>query len=61
MVVQQDLNKQADKVRREEWNKMVMIVGVISTPEEATEIESITKSFVVAARAKALALKLKRG
>lgn len=36
---------------------MMMIVGQISTPEEAKEIEFITKSFVVANRARVLALK----
>jgi hypothetical protein len=34
---------------------MLMIVGQISSPEEANEIELITKNFVVANRAKALA------
>jgi hypothetical protein len=37
---------------------MLMIVGQISSPEEATEIESITKHFVVANRAKELAHRL---
>jgi len=37
----------------------MMIVGQVSTPEEATEIEYIVKSFVVANRAKALAHTLK--
>jgi hypothetical protein len=37
----------------------MMIVGQISNPEEAKEIESITKSFVVGSRARALALKIK--
>ena len=37
----------------------MMIVGQISNPEEAKEIEFITKSFVVGNRAKALALKIK--
>ena len=32
----------------------MMIVGQVSTPEEATEIEFIAKSFVVAHRVKAL-------
>ena len=36
---------------------MMMIVGQISTPEEAREIEFITKLFVVANRARQLALK----
>jgi len=35
------------------------IVGQISSPEEAKEIESITKSFVVGNRARALALSAK--
>ncbi|MFW6121593.1 MAG: hypothetical protein ACOC80_11940 [Petrotogales bacterium] len=38
---------------------MMMIVGQVSTPKEAKEIESITKSFVVGNRARELALKLK--
>jgi hypothetical protein len=33
----------------------MMIVGQVSSPEEATEIEFIAKSFVVANRAKELA------
>jgi hypothetical protein len=37
----------------------MMIVGQVSTPEEATEVEFITKSFVVGNRARALALLLK--
>lgn len=37
----------------------MMIVGQVSTPEEATEIEFIAKSFVVANRAKALAQTIK--
>jgi hypothetical protein len=37
----------------------MMIVGQVSTPEEATEIESITKAFVVANRARALAIRLR--
>jgi hypothetical protein len=36
---------------------MMMIVGVISTPTEAKEIEFITKSLVVGNRARELALK----
>lgn len=32
------------------------IVGQISTPEEAKEIEAITKSFVVACHSRMLAL-----
>jgi hypothetical protein len=38
---------------------MLMIVGQISTPEEAKEIEFITKSWVVGTRARSLALKAK--
>jgi hypothetical protein len=34
----------------------MMIVGQVSSPEEAIEIESIVKNFVVANRARALAL-----
>ena len=34
---------------------MLMIVGQISSPEEANEIEAITKNFVVGNRAKELA------
>jgi hypothetical protein len=34
---------------------MFMIVGQVSSPEQATEIEFITKHFVVANRAKELA------
>jgi hypothetical protein len=37
---------------------MLMIVGQISSPEEANEIEFITKNFVVANRAKQLARSL---
>jgi hypothetical protein len=37
------------------------IVGQVSTPEEAKEIESITKSFVVGNRARALALLIREG
>jgi len=39
----------------------MLIVGQVSSPDEAVEIEFIAKSFVVANRAKALALKLKEG
>ncbi len=39
----------------------MMIVGQISNPEEAKEIEAITKSFVVGNRARVLASKLKQG
>jgi hypothetical protein len=37
----------------------MMIVGQVSGPEEATEVEFIAKSFVVANRARALALRLR--
>ncbi len=37
----------------------MMIVGQVSGPEEATEVEFIAKSFVVANRARALALQLR--
>jgi hypothetical protein len=36
---------------------VLMIVGQISTPEEAKEIEFITKSLVVGNRARVLGLK----
>jgi len=36
----------------------MMIVGQVSSPEEATEVEFIVKSFVVANRARALAQQL---
>jgi hypothetical protein len=38
---------------------MLMIVGQISSPEEAHELEYITKNFVVANRIKELARTLK--
>lgn len=38
----------------------MMIVGQISTPNEAKELEFITKSFVVAVRARSLGLKVKK-
>jgi hypothetical protein len=38
---------------------MLMIVGQISSPEEANEIEFITKNFVVANRIKDLARTLR--
>jgi hypothetical protein len=38
---------------------MMMIVGQISSEGEAQEIENITKNFVVANRAKALAASLR--
>jgi len=34
---------------------MFMIVGQVSSPEQATEIEFITKHFIVGTRAKELA------
>ena len=37
----------------------MMIVGQISTPEEAKEIEFITKSLVVGNRARTLALQIR--
>jgi hypothetical protein len=37
----------------------MMIVGQVSSPEEATEVEFIAKSFVVANRAKLLAHNIK--
>ena len=36
-----------------------MIVGQVTSPEEAKEIEFIAKSFVIGNRAKVLAAKLK--
>lgn len=39
-------------------DKKMMIVGQVSSPEEATEVEFIAKSFVVANRARALASQL---
>ena len=38
--------------------KKMIIVGQISSSKEAKEIEFITKSFVVASRARELALKV---
>jgi len=37
----------------------MMIVGQVSTPEEAKEIEFVAKVLVVERRAKVLALKIK--
>ena len=37
----------------------MMIVGQVSSPEEATEVEFIVKSFVVANRIKTLAQKVR--
>ena len=39
---------------------MLKIVGQVSSQDEAEEIESITKSFVVGNRARTLALRLKK-
>ncbi len=39
---------------------IMMIVGQVSSTEEAKEIEAITKSFVVGNRARALAMKTKK-
>gem|GEM_PF-455360 len=39
---------------------MIMIVGQVSSPEEAREIEFITKSFVVGNRARELGLMSKK-
>jgi len=39
----------------------MMIVGQISTPEEAKEMELVAKVLVVGNRARALALKLRKG
>ena len=39
----------------------MMIVGQVSSPEEATEVEFIAKSFVVGNRARVLALRLREG
>ena len=47
--------EQTKYVRKE----TMMIVGQVSTADEAKEIEAITKSFVVGNRARALALKIK--
>ncbi|MEA3457790.1 MAG: hypothetical protein U9R21_03840 [Candidatus Thermoplasmatota archaeon] len=38
----------------------MMIVGQVSNPKEAEEIEFITESFVVGIRARTLALKARR-
>jgi len=38
---------------------MMMIVGQVSSAEEANEIEAIAKSFVVGTRARELAQRLK--
>ena len=39
----------------------MMIVGQISTPEEAKEMELVAKVLVVGNRARKLALKVKKG
>ena len=39
----------------------MMIVGQISSSEEAKEVESIVKLFVVGKQARNLALKIKKG
>ena len=39
----------------------MMIVGQISTPEEAKEMELVAKILVVGNRARTLALKAKKG
>jgi hypothetical protein len=50
-----------EKVVKEiEDGKMMMIVGQVSSAEEAKEIEYITKSFVVGKRARALALQIRK-
>ena len=56
-VVQQVLLKITDKKGSEVCEKM-MIVGQVSTPEEAKEIEFIAKSLVIGNRARVLAHKL---
>ena len=55
---QQVLNKLTNKIRSEVY-KVMMIVGQVSNVEQAKEIESITKSFIVGNRARELALKIK--
>ena len=47
-----------DKLECEVYEKM-MIVGQISTPEEAKEIEFIAKSLVIGQLARTLALKIR--
>ena len=42
------------------WNKMkLLLVGLVSTPEQAKELENITKLFLVGIRARKLAHKIK--
>jgi len=50
--------KQNPQNRNRGW-QMMMIVGQVSTPEEAKEIEFIAKSLVIGNRVRVLALKLK--
>jgi len=57
-VVQQALLNITDKTVIEVYEKM-MIVGQISTPEEAKEIEFIAKSLVIGQHARKLALKIR--
>ena len=47
-----------DKLECEVYEKM-MIVGQVSTPEEAKEIEFIAKSLVIGIHARALASKIR--
>jgi hypothetical protein len=58
MFVQQGLNKLTYKIRSRKW-KTMMIVGQVSSPEEAKEMEFIAKALVVGNRARVLALKVK--
>ena len=48
-----------DKLECEVYEKM-MIVGQISTPEEAKEIEFIAKSLVIGQHVRELALKIRK-
>jgi hypothetical protein len=59
MVVQQSLLKMTHKTTIEERLNM-KIVGQISSPEEAKEMEFIVKALVVGNRARILAEKIKR-
>ena len=59
MVVQQSLLKMNFKTTIEERLNM-KIVGQISSPEEAKEMEFIVKALVVGNRARILAEKIKR-
>lgn len=38
----------------------MLIVGIVSSPQEAHEIESVVKVFVVACRVKYLAMEVKK-